>query len=68
MAGHRVFRTPLASIHPHHVAKAEREGRSRADVDLVVCWLTGYDAAGRAGLDSPTTTDGAAPDHVPATP
>ncbi|MEJ5867174.1 DUF2200 domain-containing protein [Pseudokineococcus sp. 5B2Z-1] len=46
MAGHRVFAAPLASIHPHYVAKVERKGRSRADVDLVVCWLTGYDAAG----------------------
>lgn len=46
MAGHRIFGTPFARIHPLYVAKAERKGRSRQDVDTVVCWLTGYDAAG----------------------
>ncbi|WP_299039397.1 DUF2200 domain-containing protein [uncultured Pseudokineococcus sp.] len=46
MAGHRIFGTPFASIYPHYVAKVERKGRRREDVDTVVCWLTGYDAAG----------------------
>jgi len=46
VAGHRIFSTPFASIYPHYVAKAERKGQRREDVDLVVCWLTGYDAAG----------------------
>ncbi|ROP44978.1 DUF2200 domain-containing protein [Pseudokineococcus lusitanus] len=54
MAGHRIFGTPFASIYPHYVAKAERKGQRREDVDLVVCWLTGYDAA---GLERALTTE-----------
>jgi len=46
VARHRVFGTSVASIYPHYVAKAERKGRSRDDVDLVICWLTGYDRPG----------------------
>lgn len=46
MAGHRIFSTPFASIYPHYVAKVERKGRSRDDVDVVIAWLTGYDAPG----------------------
>ena len=42
---HRIFTTPFASVYPHYVAKAERKGRSRAEVDEVVRWLTGYDDA-----------------------
>jgi hypothetical protein len=46
MAGHRIFGTSFASIHPLYVAKAERKGRTREEVDQVITWLTGYDAAG----------------------
>lgn len=46
MAGHRIFGTPFASIYPHYVAKAERKGHAKEEVDLVITWLTGYDAAG----------------------
>ncbi|HET7763299.1 MAG TPA: DUF2200 domain-containing protein [Phycicoccus sp.] len=46
MPGHRIFTTSFASIHPLYVAKAERKGRTRAEVDEVICWLTGYDDAG----------------------
>lgn len=46
MAGHRIFGTSFASIYPLYVEKVERKGRSRADVDQVVTWLTGYDDAG----------------------
>ncbi|MCE0487541.1 DUF2200 domain-containing protein [Ornithinimicrobium sediminis] len=46
MPGHRIFTTSFASIYPHYVRKAERKGRSRDEVDQVVCWLTGYDTAG----------------------
>ena len=48
MAGHRIFQTPLASIYPLYVAKVERKGRTAAEVDEVIAWLTGYDAAGLA--------------------
>ena len=45
MAGHRIFSTSFASIHALYVTKVERKGRSRADVDRVICWLTGHDEA-----------------------
>ncbi len=46
MPGHRVFAMSFASLYPLYVAKAERKGRTRAEVDEVIGWLTGYDAAG----------------------
>ncbi|MEA4943602.1 MAG: DUF2200 domain-containing protein [Propionicimonas sp.] len=48
MAGHRIFTTSFASVYPHYLAKAERKGRTKAEVDEVICWLTGYDADGLA--------------------
>ena len=39
---HRIFTTSFASVYPHYVAKIERKGQHRADVDLVIRWLTGY--------------------------
>jgi hypothetical protein len=42
--GHRIFTTSFASVYPHYVAKAERKGRTRAEVDQIILWLTGYDA------------------------
>ena len=46
MAGHRIFTTSFASIYPLYVAKVERKGHDKAEVDEVIHWLTGYDAAG----------------------
>ena len=46
MARHRIFGTSFASIYPLYVTKVERKGHSRDDVDEVISWLTGYDAAG----------------------
>lgn len=48
MPSHRIFATPFASVYPHYVAKVERKGRTRDEVDEAICWLTGYDAAGLA--------------------
>ena len=42
MSGHRVFTTAVASVYPHYVTKAEKKGRTRAEVDTIICWLTGY--------------------------
>lgn len=42
MPGHRIFATSVASVYPHYVKKAERKGRAKAEVDRVICWLTGY--------------------------
>lgn len=39
---HRIFTTSFASVYPHYVTKAERKGRSRAEVDEIILWLTGY--------------------------
>lgn len=46
MTRHRIFAASFASIYPLYVAKVERKGRSKDEVDQVVSWLTGYDAAG----------------------
>jgi hypothetical protein len=40
---HRIFTTSVASVYPHYVAKAERKGRSKDEVDEIFRWLTGYD-------------------------
>lgn len=50
MAEHRVFGMSFASIYPLYIAKAERKGHDRAEVERVICWLTGYDAAGLAAV------------------
>ena len=38
----RIFATPFASIYPLYVQKAEKKGRTKADVDAIIFWLTGY--------------------------
>ena len=38
----RIYTTSFASVYPHYVAKAERKGREKAEVDEVIRWLTGY--------------------------
>ena len=45
MAGHRIFGTSFASVYPHYVTKAERKGRTKAEVDQILHWLTGYSSA-----------------------
>lgn len=42
MTRHRIFTTSFASVYPHYVAKAKKKGRSRAEVDEIILWLTGY--------------------------
>ena len=42
---HRIFTTSVASVYPHYVAKAEKKGRTQAEVDEVIRWLTGFDQA-----------------------
>jgi hypothetical protein len=42
---HRVFTVSVASVHVHYVANAEKKGRSRAEVDGIIRWLTGYSQA-----------------------
>lgn len=53
---HRIFTTSVASVYPHYVAKVERKGRTRAELDEVIEWLTGFDdAALRSHLEQETT-------------
>ena len=42
---HRIFTTSFSSVYPHYVAKVERKGRSKAELDEVIGWLTGFDEA-----------------------
>ena len=41
-AADRIRKTSVASVHVHYVAKAEKKGRGRAEVDEIIRWLTGY--------------------------
>jgi hypothetical protein len=46
MTKHRIYTTSVASVYPHYVAKAEKKGRTRSEVDEIIRWLTGYDQPG----------------------
>lgn len=46
MSKHPIFSMAFAKVYPLYVQKAERKHRTREEVDQVICWLTGYDAAG----------------------
>jgi len=39
---HRIFSMSVASVYPHYISKAERKGRTKAEVDEIIRWLTGY--------------------------
>ena len=45
MARHRIFGVSVASVYPAYVAKAERKGRTAAEVDEIILWLTGFSPA-----------------------
>jgi hypothetical protein len=40
----RIYTTPLADVYPHYIKKAEKHGRTKDEVDLIITWLTGYSA------------------------
>ena len=42
MENSRVFRMSFASVYPHYIQKAEKKGRTKEEVDTIICWLTGY--------------------------
>lgn len=44
MTKHRLYSVSFASVYPHYVAKAEKKGRTKAEVDEIIAWLTGYNA------------------------
>ncbi len=38
----RVFKMSFASVYPHYINKAEKKGRTKEELDEIICWLTGY--------------------------
>ena len=42
MAKHRIYSMSVASVYPHYIAKAEKKGRTKAEVDEIIRWLTGH--------------------------
>jgi hypothetical protein len=46
MTMHNIFKTAFAKVYPMYVQKAERKGRTKEEVDQIICWLTGYDQKG----------------------
>lgn len=43
MNNERVFKMAFASVYPHYVNKVEKKGRTKAELDTIICWLTGFD-------------------------
>lgn len=46
MPKHSIFTMPFSKVYPLYIQKAERKNRTKAEVDQIICWLTGYDEAG----------------------
>ena len=42
MAKHKIYTMSFAKVYPHYIAKAEKKGRTKAEVDEIIRWLTGY--------------------------
>jgi hypothetical protein len=42
LSKHKIYTMSFASVYPHYVNKAERKGRTKAEVDEIITWLTGY--------------------------
>jgi len=55
-AKHRIYSMSFASVYPHYITKAEKKGRTRAEVDEIVRWLTGYTQAKLAAHITKKTT------------
>lgn len=49
MEKHRIYKMSFSGVYAAYIAKAEKKGRAKADVDEIICWLTGYD---QKGLDA----------------
>jgi len=43
MTNTRIFKTSFAHVYPFYIQKAEKKGRTKAEVDTIIFWLTGYD-------------------------
>lgn len=49
MDNQKLFAMAFSAVYPLYVKKAERKGRTKEELDAVLCWLTGYDSAALAG-------------------
>ncbi len=47
---HRIFTMPFAKVYPLYIAKVERKGRTKDEVDAIIQWLTGYEGAALAAV------------------
>jgi len=56
MAGHRIYKLAFKDLYPNYVFKVERKGRTKAELDEVICWLTGYSHAQLEALIAPDAT------------
>ena len=56
MTNEKVFAMSFAGVYPHYVAKAEKKGRTKEEVDEIIQWLTGYTKAGLAKQIEKRTT------------
>ncbi|MCT4791275.1 MULTISPECIES: DUF2200 domain-containing protein [Exiguobacterium] len=56
MTKHRLYTTAFSSVYPLYVTKAERKGRTKQEVDTIICWLTGYSEQQLATLATDQTT------------
>ena len=55
----RIFTISFASVYPHYVTKVEKKGRTKADLDQVIGWLTGFDESELSDhLAAGTTVEG----------
>ena len=48
MRNERIYKMTFSSIYPMYIQKVERKGRTKDEIDTIICWLTGYDKAGLA--------------------
>ena len=54
----RIFTVSFASVYPHYVTKVEKKGRTKAELDQVIEWLTGFDEPALSGhLEADTTVE-----------
>jgi len=59
MSGHKIYAMSVASVYPLYIKKVERKGRSKAELDQIIFWLTGHDQASlKSELDNKTSFAG----------
>lgn len=55
MGKHNIYTMSVAKVYPYYIEKAEKKGRTKAEVDEIICWLTGYSQEGlESQLDKQT--------------